>query len=227
MSVSNRVLAAIYRIMAALISIFAILSDFGVFKGNIASENIFYFTIISNILCFMMFSFLSVKTINEIKLYGIKGSTSMSPHIKGSILISIILTMTVYHFILIPYGLKMDPSKRLELADIILHYIVPCLTIFDLILFDDKKRFKMYDPLIWIFIPLMYVIFIYVQAGHNFIEELNCGMDKYVYAFLNLELLGKQAVESNIIKITAILIAIGYFLYGIDRIRLKKDEKFL
>ena len=58
-------------------------------------------------------------------------------------------------------------------------------------------------------------------------EELNCGMDKYVYAFLNLELLGKQAVESNIIKITAILIAIGYFLYGIDRIRLKKDEKFL
>jgi len=101
MSVSNRVLAAIYRIMAALISIFAILSDFGVFKGNIASENIFYFTIISNILCFMMFSFLSVKTINEIKLYGIKGSTSMSPHIKGSILISIILTMTVYHFILL------------------------------------------------------------------------------------------------------------------------------
>ena len=175
----------------------------------------------------MMFSFLSVKTINEIKLYGIKGSTSMSPHIKGSILISIILTMTVYHFILIPYGLKMDPSKRLELADIILHYIVPCLTIFDWILFDDKKRFKMYDPLIWIMIPLMYVIFIYVQAGHNFIEELNCGMDKYVYAFLNLELLGKQAVESNIIKITAILIAIGYFLYGIDRIRLKKDEKFL
>ncbi len=227
MNINNRVVAAIYRTMAALISIFAISSDFGVFRGNIASENIFYFTIISNFLCFMMFTFLSIKTIKEIKTYGVKGSTSISPHIKGSILISIILTMMVYHFILIPYALNLDPTRRLSPTDIVLHYVVPCLTIFDWILFDDKKRFKLYDPLIWIIIPCIYVSFVYIQAEYNFIEKLNSGMDKYVYAFLNLDLLGKQEVEGNIIKIAAILITIGYFLYGIDRIRLKKDEKFL
>lgn len=217
MNINNRALAAIFRIMAAFISIYAILNDF----------NIFYFTTISNLLCFLMFLFLSIKTLVELKQYGKDGSTSISPHIKGGITVAIILTMSVYHFILIPYALSQDPLRRLNLNEIILHYIVPCLTILDWILFDEKKRFKFYDPVIWTVIPIVYVAFVFVQAIFNFVYNLNIGMSKYIYIFFDIEVLGKNVVWENILKLSAFFLLVGYFIYGIDRIRIKKDEKIL
>lgn len=227
MNINNRKIAAIYRVLAAFIGTITIFNELGIFSTDRKIENIFYFTTISNLLCSIMFIILSVKTIKDIKLYGIDGSTSISSHIKGGITIAIILTMSVYHFILIPYGLKEDPTRRLGFSDIILHYLIPCLTIFDWILFDEKRRFKIYDPIIWTILPYLYVIFVYIQAGYEFIEKMNIGMSKYIYVFLDSELLGIQAVEENILKLTIFFIIVGYGIYGIDRIRIQNDEKNL
>ena len=227
MNINNRKIAAIYRVLAAFIGIVTIFNELGLFSSKLQMWNIFYFTTISNLLCVIMFVVLSIKTIKEIKLYGIKGSTSISSHIKGGITIAIILTMSVYHFILIPYALKEDPTRRLGITDVILHYLIPCLTIFDWILFDEKKRFKIYDPIVWTIFPYLYITFIYIQARYELIEKMNIGISKYIYVFLDLDFLGIQAVGENIIKISVFFIIIGYILYAIDSIRIQNDEKNL
>lgn len=227
MNINNRGIAAIYRIVAAFISLIGILSDFGVFNKEIRIWNILYFTTISNLLCFIMFAVLSVKTIRDIKKKGTLGSTSISGLIKGEITISIILTMSVYHFILIPYALKIDPTRRLTITDITLHYLIPCLTIFDWILFDYKGRFKISYPIVWTLVPYLYVLLVYVQAGFNISKKFHTGISKYVYIFLDSEILGIETVLNNIFKISLFFIMIGYFIYGIDRIRIQNNEKIV
>lgn len=227
MNINNRKIAAIYRIMAAFVGVISIIIQLGIFSSDKKFENILYFTTISNLLCTAMFIILSIKTIIDIKRNGTLGYTSISSHLKGEITISIILTMSVYHFVIIPFGLKEDPTRRLEVIDVVLHYIMPCITIFDWLLFDKKRRFKIYDPLLWTILPYLYIIFVYTQANYNLSINLNIGMGKYIYLFLDYNLLGKQEVCGNIIKISVIFLVVGYIIYGIDSIRIQNDEKNL
>lgn len=225
MNINNRKKAVIYRGMAAFIGIIAIFSDLGFFSGDIKISNLFYFTIISNLLCTIMFIYLCLKTIRDIKKYGNYGSTNMSPHIKGAITMAIILTMTVYHFILVPYSLNVNPYSKLNLTAVILHYLIPSLTILDWLFFDTKRKFKIYDPIIWISIPLIYIIFVFIQSRYNFLTNLNESMDKYVYVFLNVDKLGKSVVRENIFELLVLLVVTGYFIYGIDQIKFQNSEK--
>ena len=227
MNIEDRVKAATYRIVAAFIGIIALLKDCGFFELNIKIYSFMYFTIISNFLCFLMFTILGVKTIYDIRKDGRYGISKINPHLKGMIIVSIVLTMCIYHFILIPYALSLDPTRRFKIADIILHYIIPFLTIGDWILFDEKRSFKIFDPFLWTCIPVIYVAFVFIQTRLNLVQKMGVVMDKYIYAFLNLETLGKYGVAKNIMLIFAFLLLIGYFIYGIDRIKIQNDEKFL
>lgn len=224
MYINNRIVSLIYREIALLLSFFAIIYDFGILQGSFKTYNFFYFTVISNIFCMGLFLSLFIKTIIDIKKDGIHGYTSISAHIKGEITISIILTMSVYHFILIPYALKLNPYETLKPIDVILHYFIPIITVFDWILFDEKKRFKWYDPIIWTIGPYLYILFVYIQANFGLIEKLNSSMSKYVYIFLDIGKLGIQKVTENIIWLTVIFVIVGYLIYGIDRIKISNSK---
>ncbi len=140
-------------------------------------------------------------------------------------MISILLTMTVYHFILIPYAIKLNPYQHLKMTDIILHYFMPTFTIFDWILFDSKRRFKWYDPIIWTIGPYIYVIFVFIQAKFSIPARVDANMSDYIYSFLDVELLGNINVIVNILSLTISFIFIGYIIYGIDRIKLNTNKK--
>ena len=222
MNINNRFFSMLYRIIAIILGLYAIIYDFGIMQGELRIYNLFYFTIISNIFCIGLFTALFIKTLIDIKNKGILGTTSISPHIKGGITISIILTMSVYHFILIPYALKEDPYESLNMKDIIFHYIIPIMTVFDWILFDEKRRYKWYDPIIWVIGPTLYIIFVYIQAGFRILERLNSNMNRYVYIFLDIRRLGVPNVILNLLLLSTSFVIVGYFLYGIDRIKIKR-----
>lgn len=220
MCIKNRLVSAIYRVCAFCLGFFAIIYDFGIFDGKFKAINLVYFTIISNLFCVGLFLALSICTIKDIFKKGKNGTTSVSPHIKGEILISILLTMTVYHFILIPYALRMNPYQSLKFSDIILHYCVPTLTLFDWLLFDEKKGFKWYDPLLWVIGPYIYVIFVFIQSGFEIAARTSAHIGNYIYAFLDVGLLGNGAVIMNIFSLTVAFVLVGYVIYGVDRINL-------
>ncbi|MBR3132650.1 MAG: Pr6Pr family membrane protein [Clostridia bacterium] len=221
MNINNRIISLSYRMFALLLGLYGITYDLGIMQGKLKIYNLFYFTIISNIFCFGLFAVLIAKTIMDIRNKGIYGSSSISPHIKGEITISIILTMSVYHFILIPYALKQNPYQTLELKDIIFHYIIPVFTVFDWILFDEKKRFKWYDPLAWVIGPTIYILFVYTQAIFGVLVKLNSHMNRYVYIFLDIGKLGTFQVIQNVLLLSICFVIVGYMLYGIDRIKIK------
>ncbi|MBR3153096.1 MAG: Pr6Pr family membrane protein [Clostridia bacterium] len=224
MNIKNRLISLLYRMIALILGLYAITYDLGIMQGELKIYNLFYFTIISNIFCFGLFFALIIKTIMDMKNEGIYGSSSVSPHIKGEITISIILTMSVYHFILIPYALKQNPYQTLKFVDIVFHYLIPVLTVFDWILFDEKKRFKWYDPIAWVIGPTIYITFVYTQAGFRLLEKLNSHMNRYVYIFLDINKLGVQQVIGNILLLSTCFVIVGYMLYGIDRVKLNVGE---
>lgn len=224
MSIRNRGIALVYRMSALILGFCAIVYDFGIFNGEFKIINLFYFTIISNLFCLGLFLALVIKTFKEILKCGIHGTTSISPHMKGEILISILLTMCVYHFILIPYGLKINPYQSMKITDIIFHYCIPILTLFDWLLFDEKKSFKWYDPILWTIGPYLYIIFVFIQSKFTIADRINAHMNDYIYAFLDVELLGDSAVILNIVSLTIVFILVGYLIYGIDRIKIVEEK---
>lgn len=224
MYIKNRLIALIYRLTAFIIGSIAMLYDFGLFNGQFKRANLLYFTIISNLFCIVFFGVLTIKTFYDIRRKGLYGFTTFSSYLRGEILISILLTMSVYHFILIPYAVKINPYQSLKINDIIFHYVMPIFTLFDWILFDEKGSFKWYDPLYWVIGPYLYLIYIFMQAGLENIDRINANMNKYVYVFLDVDLIGVTQVAINIISLTIIFIIIGYFIYWFDRIKILDEE---
>ena len=178
-----------------------------------------YFTILSNLFCIGIFASLIFKTIDDIKNDGIHGSSCISPHIKGSSLICILLTMSVYHFVLIPYALKLNPYQNLKISDIIFHYVMPFIMLFDWILFDEKGNFKWFDPILWTILPYVYVAFIFAQSRFNIADRINSHMNRYIYIFLDIGTIGIYDVLLNILCLTVAFLIVGYFIYGIDKIK--------
>ena len=172
-----------------------------------------------NLLCTILFLILSIKTLIEYIKNGNNGTTSISPHIKGCIIICILLTMVVYHFILIPYALKMNPYQSLKIPDCIFHYIMPFMVLVDWLIFDEKNAFKWYDPLLWVILPYIYIVIIFIQAQYDFIERATNHINRYIYIFLDVGTIGTKNVLSNILSLTVSFIIIGYFIYGFDKIK--------
>ena len=220
MCLENRLFAFGYRLIVFCIGAITLVYDFGIFKGTLKSINILYFTIISNLICTILFLFLSIKTWIDYKKKGRSGTTSISPHIKGGILICILLTMIVYHFVLIPYALKINPYQSLKLPDLIFHYFIPFMTLMDWLLFDEKNGFKWYDPFLWLILPYIYVILVFIQAQYNIIERVSNHMNRYIYIFLDIGTIGIKNVVSNVLSLTIIFIIVGYFIYGFDKIKI-------
>lgn len=224
MCIRNRIIALIYRVIAFCLGAITLVYDFGLFNGIFKISNLLYFTIISNLFCVGLFLALIIRTADDIKNDGICGSSSISPHFKGGVLMCILLTMSVYHFVLIPYALKLNPYQSLKMADVIFHYVMPFFTLFDWILFDEKGKFKWYDPIVWTVFPYFYAIFIFVQSKFDIVGRINSHMNRYIYAFLDVRLLGVRDVAINIFCLTDAFVLVGYFIYGVDRIQLESKE---
>ena len=61
-----------------------------------------------------------------------------------------------------------------------------------------------------------------LNRGLIILIELMHILVKYVYAFIDVELIGFSQVAMNIISLTAVFIVIGYFIYWFDRIKISE-----
>ena len=67
---------------------------------------------------------------------------------------SITVTFLVYHFLLSPTSGDLNGLDYVR--NLMVHYIVPIMTILDYIIFDIKGIYKIIDPLLWLLIPIIY-----------------------------------------------------------------------
>lgn len=217
MYIKSQKLSLYYKIFASIISISGVLMyviSFGV-------EQMFYYTIQSNIICALYFVFASLHIWENLEFQS--GSIAFLPRFKGAIMMAITVTMVIFWSLLSNSNFEMDSISISQIPTImqtpwpnyIVHSIVPILMIADWLLFDPKGVFKKIDPIIWLIIPYLYLIFSIILANtdHVFI-----GGSRYPYFFIDFDALGFSGVFSYIVSLTIFFIILGYLIITIDNI---------
>ncbi|OEJ15352.1 hypothetical protein BFL38_13745 [Brachyspira hampsonii] len=195
----------VYKIIIIIIGIFAVLHGFFYDNFKLDIETAYYFTYQSNILVIIYF-ILDILNI-------IKKKETFYPRFKGAVTMSITVTFLVYHFLLSPTADKYIGFAYIR--NVIVHYIVPVMTIFDYIIFDKKGIYKVIDPILWLIIPILYFVFILIRArvGSPFSDG-----SYYPYFFVDIDKYGLKTVLRNVFFITLFFAFLGYIEYFIDRL---------
>ena len=203
----------IYKIVIIIIGAFAVLHGFFYDNFKFDIETAYYFTYQSNILVIVYF-ILDIFSI-------IKKKETFYPRFKGAVTMSITVTFLVYHFLLSPTADKYEGLAYIR--NLIVHYIVPIMTIFDYIIFDKKGIYKIIDPLLWLIIPFVYFAFILIRAriGSPFSDG-----SYYPYFFVDIDKYGLKTVLRNVFFITLFFAFLGYIEYFIDRFLNKVFSKY-
>ncbi|HEY5586736.1 MAG TPA: Pr6Pr family membrane protein [Ruminiclostridium sp.] len=217
MCIHNRLLALIFRITFLFGCGLGLYLNSGLRNGELAPYMLIFYTIQSNALCFIFFSILIVKNILDLKAKGIKGSTMFFTHFKGAVTMSIAVTLLIYHFILVPKFLSLNPNYNIfSWQNMLVHYFVPIIVILDWIVFDEKLSFYWFDPILWLTIPITYLIFVFLRA--NLGEVIAIVKSQYPYFFLDVNMLGWEPVLKNVSILMIGFLFLGYSIYIIDRI---------
>ncbi|EKV56207.1 hypothetical protein A966_12641 [Brachyspira hampsonii 30446] len=194
----------IYKTIIIIIGIFAVFHGFFYDNFKLDIETAYYFTYQSNILVIVYFILDIFNIINK--------KETFYPRLKGAVTMSITVTFLVYHFLLSPTADKYIGFAYIR--NVIVHYIVPIMTIFDYIIFDKKGIYKIIDPILWLIIPLLYFMFVLVRArvGSPFSDG-----SYYPYFFVDIDKYGLKTVLRNVFFITLFFAFLGYIEYFIDR----------
>ena len=199
----------IFKILILIVSGLGLYLNFRLFN---VKDLLPFFTIISNLLCFIVYLIIVIlmifKKLKKTESYYI---------IKGMSTMGITLTMCVYQLILAPNGLDIYETHILECE--LVHLIVPLLIIIDYFVFAEKGNVKKTYPIYWISIVIIYLLFviIYSSLGGTFNGE------HVPYFFLDINKLGIFRVILYCVMILIFYIGCGHIAYLIDNKYKKKN----
>lgn len=170
-----------------------------------------YYTILSNILCFVYFAVLLVAQRKKENAF-----------IKGAVTMCITVTGLVYHFMLngVMGSAAGVPVTVLSVSNILVHYVVPGMVVLDYFLFSPKGQYKSLYPLAWLVLPYAYFAFAMVRAevSSSTFSGFGDTASRYPYPFLDVDLYGWDKVILIVFAITVAFIALGYLAFVVDRL---------
>lgn len=205
-------LSLLFKIIIVIVSGIGLYLNFNLFSVR---DSIIYFTIQSNLLCFVYFLIVVILEVtNKLKknnfYYVSKGMVSMA----------ITITFLVYHLVLVPEG-GIAGYIGHDLENNFVHLITPLIVIFDYVIFCEKGHLKKNYPFIWNFVLVAYTVFnlVYVIFGGRFSDGTI-----YPYPCINIEKLGLFRVVMNCVIIYAVFFIYGYIVYLFDNKLAKKSN---
>lgn len=220
--IKNRLVATIFRGAAAIFALGVIMSQVGVFRGDINFPIMMYYTIQSNILAGVMFAILFVRTLKGLKNDGAKGSASYLPRFEMVCVIDLFLTFFVYWVMLVPQSFSMDGDMGLWTFDnLAVHLITPLLCLVDYILFAKPGNLKYKDTFAVLIYPLSYVLLTSIMGfcGFNYGYLGANGMPvRFPYFFLDFDQLGLM-VFVYVAALVLFFLLLSHIMYFIDKKR--------
>lgn len=204
--------------MACTIGILGTIASFGLFSYTFRWDFYIHFTNLSNYFCvgIMIAELVSVIKKKDNSLI------TISLLIKFMGLLSILLTFFVFNIMLAP---TRATYLNFTINSTTFHIMIPIIYVISWVLFHERKTTWKF-PLISVVVPLIYVAFVFIHAAclgfdvniQNFAGD---GPFIYPYFFLNINKLGVAGVVQWIIILAVAFIAIGYLMYGVDKLMLK------
>ncbi|MDR1101619.1 MAG: hypothetical protein LBL34_04630 [Clostridiales bacterium] len=224
MKIGNKYFILGYRILAFIIITLGILATAQVFTGKINFYVFFAYTMQSNILVWLFFAVLIVKTAARIaqRQEAKDENYGFYPVISFAICFAILVTMLIFWGLLAPA--RWGNSHLLTFANLGVHLFCPLLMIGDRLLFYKKGMLKKHEPLAMVIFPFLYII-----------QALSLGMTRavyfeplgiksyYIYFFLDFDIYGYR-VFLFIFLLTVFFLALGYGCYYLGK-RMSKPRK--
>ena len=176
-----------------------------------------YYTLQSNIVCLIMFLGIIIAMMSKNNYR----TNNIYYLLKGGTIMAILITGITYQIALAPNNFYMDISYTMRTerywAHLLVHVISPILVLLDYVLFDEKGNFKYYYPIIWLFLPLSYVIYVYSYSARGGSFYGIGGSREFAYIFLDYNKIGYSGVFKSIIIIAILILLVSYLFVFLDR----------
>lgn len=211
MRIRNRYASAGMKLLVGLCALLGILIQCGIFIGSPDFSSLRYYTLLSNLLCFLYFLPAGVCTL--------RGNDRIFPAFKGALIMGITVTGIVFHVLL---SGRFSMGGTFSLSNFLLHTAVPVLSVLDWLLFDEKGKYTVRSPFMWVLLPDIYFVLIVIYAytvGKPFM-----GGSRFPYFFIDFDLLSVGAVLLYVAALHVFFIALGFVFVGIDRLLARKKR---
>lgn len=211
MKIRNLRLSVIFKLALLTAALTGILIQIGVFSGELRLSVLNYYTLMSNLLCALYFL--------AAMLHEAKGGNTLLPSLKGAVVLGITVTGLVYHFML-SGNFRMQGT--MALSNLLLHYVVPALSVLDWLLFSDKGRYHWKSAFLWLLLPDGYFVYAVIRVALG--ASLGYGGNRYPYPFLNADALGWRQVLINGVFLNLLFLLLGFLFVFMDRLMARRTR---
>ena len=212
MPIRSRAAAAAVHILTALCAAVGVVLQCGFIGGKLNLAVLQYFTLMSNILCAVYFTGAAVHTLR-------RGGTWL-PVCKGALVMAMAITGITFHLVLAAGDFSMGPTQLI--TNHLLHTAAPLLTVLDWLLFDEKGRYRWFEPFLWGIFPSAYFVYTMIRARVSSFRFYNGS--PYPYAFMDVDALGWGKVLLIFLGMAAAFLAFGYVLVWLDHLLARRRD---
>ena len=210
----ERTVSIIFKLLVVMSLLAGILLN--VVHTTSISAILSYYTLQSNIVCLIMFLGIIIAIMSKNNY-----RTSIYYLLKGGSTMAILITGITYQIALAPNNFYMEVSYTIQTerywANLLVHIVSPILVLLDYVLFDEKGNFKYYYPIIWLFLPLGYVIYVYSYSARGGSFYGIGGSREFAYIFLDYNQIGYASVFKSIMIIAILILLVSYIFVFLDR----------
>ncbi len=213
--ISRNAKALVFRSVLTLFAGYGLADGWGLLRGHFDCCALVYFTHVSNLLGFLYF--FAAIVFGLTRRSRTARATTFLPRLKGCVTMGLALTLLVNQFVLsgTPFQTTADAAgTHFDVANLLTHYLVPLMAIFDAITFDEKGWMRPSDPWVFEIVPCVYFIYVLIRAQVG--GPINGGR-YYPYFFMDVNALGFGRVAMYATAIAAGVLIVGYIVYLADR----------
>ena len=225
--IKNRTAQLIFYTIYCTLGFVGVVASLGIFDNinTIRWDFYVHFTNISNFLCIGVILAALIQTAKKKD----DSFVSIAPMLKFIGMLGILLTFLVFN-IMLAGAEGRDPQANWRIGSLAFHVVLPILYIADWFLFRERKKCKWYYPVASIGFPLLYVIFLLIQAvilkfDSSILIPTTTTPLIYPYFFVNLDTQGVPGVLMWIGILSAAFVVVGFAFFGLDKLGKRKNEK--
>ena len=221
--IKNRTTQLLFQTIYCTLGFVGCVASLGIFDNirMIRWDCYVHFTNISNYFCLAVMLAGLIQTARKKE----DSYVSAVPMLKFIGMLGILLTFLVFN-IMLAGAEGRDPQANWRVNSLCFHVVLPVMYIADWFLFYERKKAKWYYPIASIAFPLIYVIFLLIQAiilkfDTSILIPTTTTPLIYPYFFVNLDTQGVSGVLMWIGILAVAFTAVGYLFYGLDRLEKK------
>ena len=217
MRVKSKTASIGWKIVLLVVGAYGLLDGAGILAGAYDANFPHMFTNVSNLFAWGYFLLATISLVRNRD----DEAPTFAPVVKYTATISLLVTMLIAHFLLFDAMFK---DGQLVWHLVALHYVVPLMTLLDWLLFDEKGNMPAWGPFAWMSLVLAYLAVVMVGAGPLGLflgGGTTADVSRYPYTFLDPGISGVGGVAVFCGAMLAAFIALGYVLFGADRLLAK------